>query len=56
MTDNEMKGFVFKYFAEYFKSTKEKLCSKLCEEQNIRKVAESLYIFLTTTDEVKKIC
>ena len=28
--------------------------SKLCEEHNITKVAESLYIFLTTPDEVKK--
>ena len=32
----------------------EKLYSKLCEEENIRKVAESLYIFLTTPDEVEK--
>ena len=28
--------------------------SKLNEEQNFRKVAESLYIFLTTPDEVEK--
>ena len=28
--------------------------SKLNEEQNLRKVAKSLYIFLTTSDEVKK--
>ena len=28
--------------------------SKLSEEQNLRKVAESLYIFLTTPDEVEK--
>ena len=32
----------------------ENLFSKLCEEENIRKVAESLYIFLTTPDEVEK--
>ena len=28
--------------------------SKLNEEQNLRKVAKSLYIFLATSDEVKK--
>ena len=28
--------------------------SKLSEEQNLRKVDESLYIFLTTLDEVEK--
>ena len=28
--------------------------SKLSEEQNLRKVAESLYIFSTTPDEVEK--
>ena len=28
--------------------------SKLNEEQNLRKVAKSLYIFLTTSDEVKQ--
>ena len=41
-------------FSEYFKSTKEKLYSKLNEEQNLRKVAKSLYILLTTPDEVEK--
>ena len=43
LTDDELKDFVVKNFCEYFKSSKEKLCAKLCEEQNIRKVAESLY-------------
>ena len=33
-------------FSEYFKSTR--------KEQSLRKVAQSLYIFLTTPDEVKK--
>ena len=42
------KGFVAINFSEYFKSTKEKLYSKLNEEQNLRKVAKSLFIFLTT--------
>ena len=54
MADNEVKDFVGKNFGEYFKSTKEKLYSKLSEEQNIRKVVESFYIFLTTPDEVEK--
>ena len=53
-TDNEVKDFVVINFGEYFKSSKEKLCSKLTEEQNLRKVAESLYIFLTTPDEIGK--
>ena len=53
-TDDEVKDFAIKNFGEYFKCTKEKLHSKLCREQNIRKVAELLYIFLTTPDEVEK--
>ena len=53
-TDDEVKDFVAINFSEYFKSTKEKLYSKLNEEQNLRKVAKSLYIFLTTPDEVEK--
>ena len=53
MTDDEVKYFVAINFSEYFKSTIEKLYSKLCEEKNIRKVIESLYIFLTTPDKVE---
>ena len=49
-----MKDFVAISFSEYFKCTKEKLYSKLNEDQNRRKVAESLYIFLTTPDKVEK--
>ena len=54
LTDDEVKDFVAISFSEYFKSTIEKLNSKLSEEQNLRKVDESLYIFLTTLDEVEK--
>ena len=54
LTNDEIKDFVVINFSEYFKSTKEKLYSKLSEEQNLRKVAKSLYIFLTTPDEVEK--
>ena len=54
LTDDEVKDFVVKYFGEYFKSTIEKLYSKLCKEANVRKIAESLYIFLTRPDEVEK--
>ena len=32
----------------------EKLYSKLSEKQNVRRVVESLYIFLATLDEVEK--
>ena len=48
LNNNEVEDFVVINFGEYFKSTKEKLYSKLNEKQNLRKVAESLYIFLTT--------
>ena len=54
LTEYEVKDFVAMTFSEYFKSTKEKLYSKLNEEQNLRKVAKLLYIFLTTPDEVEK--
>ena len=46
LTDEEVKDFVVKNFSEYFKSIR--------EEQNLRKVAKSLHIFLTTPDEVEK--
>ena len=49
-----MKVFVVINFSEYFKFTREKLYSKLSEEKNLREVAESLYIFLRTPDEVEK--
>ena len=49
-----MKNFVAIKFHEYFKPTREKLHSKLSEQQNLRKVAESLYIFLTTPNEIEK--
>ena len=54
LPDDEVKDCLVINFGEYFKSTKEKLCPKLSEEQNTGKVAESIYIFLTTTDEVQK--
>ena len=46
LTDEEVKDFVVRKFSEYFKSTG--------EEQNLRKVAKSLFIFLTTPNEVEK--
>ena len=46
LTDEEVTGFVAINFSEYFKFIR--------EEQNLRKVAKSLYIFLTTLDEVEK--
>ena len=54
MTDEEVKDFVAVNFSEYFKSTKEKLYSKLNKKQNLKKVAKSLNIFLTTPDEVEE--
>ena len=41
LTDEELKDFLAISFGEYFKSTR--------EEQNLRKVVKSLYIFLTKT-------
>ena len=54
LTDDEMKYIVVKNFTEYFKSMRERLYSKLSEEQSLRKVAVSLYIFFTTPDKVEK--
>ena len=55
LTGDEVKDFVVNNFDEYFKSLKEKLYSQLCEGQNIKKIAKSLYIFLTTPDKAKNI-
>ena len=46
LTDEEVKDFVIINFSEYFKSIR--------EEQKLRQVAESVYIFLTTHNEVQK--
>ena len=52
LVDDGEKDFVVINFDEYFKYLREKLHSKLCNEQNLWKVAELLYIFLTTPDKV----
>ena len=54
LTDEEIKTFVAINLNEYLKSTREKMYSKLNEEQNLRKVAKSFYIFLKTPDEMEK--
>ena len=54
LTDDKVKDFVAINFGEYFKFIREKLYWKLSKEQNLSKVAESLYIFLTRPDEVEK--
>ena len=46
LTDEEVKDFVAINFSEYFKLIR--------EEQNLRKVVKSLYIFLTMPDEVER--
>ena len=51
---DKVKDFVAINFSEYFKSKGEKLYSKLSEEQNLRKVVESLCFFPTAPDEVAK--
>ena len=52
LTDEEVKDFVAINFSKYFNTTREKLYSKLFEEQNLRKFAKLLYIFLKTPNEV----
>ena len=54
MTDDEVEDFVVIDFSGYFKSARENLYSRLSEEQNLRKVAELLNIFLTTPNEEEK--
>ena len=51
---DEVKNFVAITFSKYFKSAREKLYSKLNEEQELRKFSKSLYIILTLPDEVEK--
>ena len=46
LTGEEVKNFVAINFTEFYKSIR--------EEQNLRKVAKLLYIFLITPDEVEK--
>ena len=46
LTDEEVEDFIHIGFSEYLKS--------VIEEQNLRKVAKSLYIFLTTPAEAEK--
>ena len=48
-----MKNFVVANFSKFFKSARKELYFKL-KEQNLRIVGESLYIFLTTPDEVER--
>ena len=54
LNSDEVKDLVALNFGEYFKSEREKLYSKLREEQNIRNVTELLYIFPITLDDVEK--
>ena len=53
LIDEELKDFVAINFSEYFKSTKEKLSSKLNKKENVRKVAKFVYISLKTPNEVE---
>ena len=46
LSDEQVKDFVAINFSECFKS--------ITEKENLRKVAESLHILLTTHDEVEK--
>ena len=54
VTDDGVKDFVSINFSEYFKYTSEKFYYKLSEEQNLRKAAKLLFIFLATPDKVEK--
>ena len=48
LTDEEVKDFAAINVSEYFKTTREK--------KKFRKAAISVYVFLTTLDEVENIC
>ena len=52
LTDDEVKDFVVINFGKSFKS--KKMCSKLSEKGNLRKVVKLLCIFIATPDEVGK--
>ena len=49
-----MKNVVVIYVCEFFESTGKVFYSALCEEEQVRKIAESFYSFRTTPDEVEK--
>ena len=47
LTDEEVKDYVAINFSEYFKFTRETLYFKLKGKQNLRKVAQLLYLCLS---------
>ena len=53
LTGDEVKDFVAIDFSKRFQYTGEIFYSTLSEEQNLRKVSESLYIFLATLGNVE---
>ena len=53
LIDDEVKDFVTINFSKYLKSMRKKFYSKQNEEQNLKKVGKSLYIFPTISDEVE---
>ena len=55
-TDEELEDYLMKNFDKYFNSAREALYSKLSEDKHLGKVVELFYTFLTTPDEVEKIC
>ena len=55
LTDDEVKDFIVINFGKCFKFMKEILYYKLNEEQNLRKVVECFYVFLTIPMK-KEIC
>ena len=55
LTDDEVKDFAAIHFSGHFRFTRKKLYSEISEEQNLRKVAKSLYVFLTTPDELENL-
>ena len=53
LIDDEVKDFVTINFSKYLKSMRKKFYPKQNEEQNLKKVGKSLYIFPTISDEVE---
>ena len=49
LTDDEVEKLVVIYFSEYFKSTRNKLCFKLNEGQNLRKSCQVTFYLCNST-------
>ena len=54
MTNDEVKDFAVIIFCEYLKSSKKNCVLNYVRSRILRKVVESIYIFLAGHDEIEK--